>query len=88
MIGTVQLECSGRRASHELIDYLAVHGLLARLVEMPDRDVVELGSAARDEEGLRSEVRKALRSWVSEHDGSAVLVEAAPGEFVLRPPAE
>ena len=88
MADTVHLELTGPRACGELIEYLGARGLVGSLVETNDRCELEVEYADDPGERLCAEVRRALRSWVAERDGSLIVAEFGRGQFVLRSPAE
>ncbi len=88
MSQNVHVQLAGPRPCSELVDFLAVRGLAATLVETNDRCELEIGYAADPDERLRDDVAGALRSWLAERDASLVLSEDGDDGYVLRPPGE
>jgi hypothetical protein len=88
MSRSVHVELAGSRACSELVDFLAVRGLAAELVETNDRCELEIGYALDPDRRLHGDVASALRSWLAEQRTPLVLSEAGDDAYVLRPAGE
>lgn len=87
MAEKIRIEMASEREGADLVDALAVRGLVGELVSSERAWEVELGSAHEPTERLLAETEAALESWLADRRLESIRVRVGGRSSVVTPPA-